>query len=356
MKKLLSTIALIFGIGTLWSQQEIQSTHFMVNPQLLNPAYSSTDNNLNVKAGYRNQWGGIEGAPNTGFLTFSTPIGKSRWARTHPGDFHNWSGVGAAIITDEIGPYENTKINLNYSYNIGLIEGRKYGYDHMDGLRFSLGASAGVSSYKINSDILSQTKNLDYSTSDHLPSINDPKYAELQQGSQNALDVNLGGILYYDNTYFLGLSTTQLLQDAASQVENISLARHYFLSGTYKWALNEEFFIIPSAIFKLVRGAPTSINFTTRLDWQDKWYLGLGYRTDDAATILIGSHIKWGEKVKHFRVDKHRYAIDVFYSYDWTTSRLGKRKLSRNSNGSHEITIAFFLPPMFHERNAEDTW
>jgi len=356
MKKVVLYIVLSLGVNLLWSQQEVQSTQFMINPQLINPAYSSTDNNLNVKVNYRNQWGGIEGAPSTGFLTFSTPVGKSRWSRTHPGDFHNWHGLGGAIITDQIGPYKNTKANISYSYNLKLIEGAKYGYDHKDGLRVSIGASAGINSYQINTDILSQTKSLDLSTSDHLPTINDPSFLELDDSRQSAFDMTLGGILYYDNTYFLGISTTQVLQDAVSQVDDISLARHYFISGTYKWAINEEYFVIPSAIVKLVKGAPTSINFTTRVDWQDKLYLGLGYRTDDAVTVLLGAHIKWGEKIKHFRVDKHRYLLDIYYSYDWTTSRLGKNSINQNSRGSHEITVAFFLPPMFHERNAEDTW
>ena len=114
--------------------------------------------------------------------------------------------------------------------------------------------------------------------------------------------------------------------------------------------------MIPSVILQLVNGVPPTANFTTRLDWQDKLYLGLGYRTSDAVTVLLGARIKWGEKIKNFRIDKHRYIVEVYYSYDFTTSRLGSREISQNSKGSHEITLAFLLPPMFHERNAEDTW
>lgn len=339
-----------------FAQQETQSSQFMINPQMLNPAYSSVDNNLNLKVGYRNQWVGLEGAPVTSFASLNGPIHKSRWARTHPGDFHNWHGAGLTVLSDQLGPYSTIKLNANYSYNMKIKEGRKYGYYHQDGLRFVLGASVGTSSYKIDKDILSQTKNLNLETTDHAPTISDPRYQDLDIARQRALDVNLGGIIYYDNTYYLGVSSTQLLQNFQSNIDEISLARHYFISATYKRRINQAWYVIPSTIVKLVRGAPVSLNFTTRIDWQDKAYFGIGYRSSDAMTLMAGYHFKWGEKVKHFKVDKHRYMMDVFYSYDWTTSRLGKRQISQNSKGSHEITIAFFLPPMFHERNAEDTW
>lgn len=355
MKKTLTFLALVAATLGL-AQQETHSSQFMINPQIMNPAYSSMDNNLNVFVGYRNQWGGIDGAPNTTYASVFSPVGKPRWSRTHPGDFHNWHGTGVLLLSDQIGPYQTTRLNGNYSYNIGLIQGADYGYEHKDGLRLALGTSFGLSTYRLNKDILSQTKNLSYENSNHDPTINDPTFQELGEARQNALDVSFGGILYYDNKYFLGLSTTQLLQNTVSQIDEISLARHYFITGTYKLQINEEYYLIPSVITKFVKGAPVSANFTTRLDWQDKWYLGVGYRTDDAFTFLVGSHIKWGEKVKNFRVDKHRYMLDIYYSYDWTASRLGSRELSRNSKGSHEVTIAFFLPPMFKERNAEDTW
>jgi type IX secretion system PorP/SprF family membrane protein len=356
MKKIFATYLLIFLAFLAHAQQELQVSQFMINPQLLNPAYSSVNDNVSWMAGYRTQWTQVEGSPNTSFTSINGPINKSRWAATHPGDFHNWHGAGITFINDQIGPYNTTKFNANYSYNIKLKEGRKFGYQHMDGLRLSLGATAGINNYRVDKDILGKAKLLGASQINHYPSLQDKTLGDLREINSSAFDMSLGGILYYDNTYFLGFSTTQLFQNDIGLSKDITLARHYFVMMTYKWLVGDDYYIIPSMIMKMVKGAPISVDFTTRLDWQDKVYFGLGYRPNDAILGMLGVHLKWGEKIKHFRVDKHRYMMDVYYSYDYTTSRLGKARLEQNSRGSHEITLAFFLPPMFYERNAEDTW
>ena len=34
------------------------------------------------------------------YLSTQTTIGKPHWGRTHPGDWHNWHGIGAIISKD----------------------------------------------------------------------------------------------------------------------------------------------------------------------------------------------------------------------------------------------------------------
>lgn len=349
-------ITILFS-GSVFAQQEIQSTQFMLNPFMLNPAYSSVDDNMDFRTGYRNQWVGIEGAPNTYYTSVHGPIGKPRWARTHPGDFHNWHGTGMYILQDNIGAFRHTRINANYSYNIGLSKGINYGYEHHDGLRLSIGAFIGSNRFSVDKEILSKSKTPTSENIANTNTLNDPIYQSMtDNASFNALDMSLGAMLYYGEQYFLGISTTQLFQNSVTITEEMKMVRHYFVSGMAKLELNEEYYLIPSAILKVVKGAPMSYNLNLRLDWQDKLFAGLGYRSGDAIIGMIGSQIRWGEKVKSFRVDKHRYIVNFFYSYDYTISKLGKDSLTQPSKGSHEITVSFLLPPMFHERNAEDTW
>ena len=59
------------------AQQKPQYTQYIFNNYLLNPALSGIENYTDVKAGYRSQWTGLEGAPVTGYLTFNAPIGKN---------------------------------------------------------------------------------------------------------------------------------------------------------------------------------------------------------------------------------------------------------------------------------------
>ena len=341
---------------TVSAQQEIQLTHYIINPFMSNPAYSSIADFINLKAGYRNQWNGIEGSPVTSYASIHTPIGKPHWARTHPGDFHDWHGTGLFFLKDQIGPYNTTKVNLNYSYNLKIIEGGKYGYEHKDGLRISFGTFVGWTQYNTDKALLSRSKVSDWSNVRNDLSVNDPTYLILAENSTPTLDLTLGTMIYYNDRYFLGLTTSQIFQNEVSLGIDTKLIRHYFLNGMIKLPLWEHWYLIPSTMVKLVRGAPTSFDFSTRLDWEDRFFIGGGYRYQDAVTFIAGLRYKWGEKIKNFRVDKHRYIVQFYYSYDLTVNRLASKNLLQKSRGTHEITVGFLLPPMYTERNAEDTW
>ena len=290
------------------------------------------------------------------FLSSQTTIGKPHWGRTHKADFHNWHGVGGIILRDNIGAFKNTVIKVNYSYNIGITEGRDYGYEHKDGLRLALGVFAGRTSFRIDKDILGMSKVSDNSRIGNNSIAKDKVYQNLANNGTSAIDMTVGGVLYYAETYFLGFSSSQLFQSKVNSIINGKLSRHYFLSGMVKSRLNEDWYLIPSVLLKGVKGAPLSYEVTLRADWSDQLYAGLGYRYQDAVTFLVGARLKWGEKVKNFRRDKHRYIMQVYYSYDLTTSKLANKELVDRSKGSHEFTVGFLLPPMYKERNAEDTW
>ncbi len=339
------------------AQQEIQSSQFMVNPFLLNPAYSSMDDNIDAKFSYRNQWIGVEGAPVTTYFSIHSPLGKPRWAQTHPGDFHNWHGAGLQFINDRIGPFNDYRFNANYSYNIGFTQGDGYGYNHTDGFRVALGAFFTMNNRSLNNDLLSRSKTNSGTRIDNDAVMGDEVFDDLYYFSgQTFFDANFGVLLYYGDKYYLGLSSTQLFEKELFLREKSKLSRHYFLTGKTKHQINEAFYLIPSVIFKYVNNAPSSYNINVRLDWQDKLFGGLAYRSDDSMIMMLGAEVKWGEKIKNFRRDKHRYRMHFYYSYDFTISKLNTKNLNGRSAGSHEITIAFLLPPYYTERNAEDTW
>jgi len=355
MKKTLIIANILFSIFG-FSQQEVQVSQYMLNPYLINPAEVAIADYFETNLSYRAQWVGMEGNPETMILTSQTTVGKPRWGRTHPGDWHGWHGIGGTVIKDKIGAYSNTKVQASYAYNVKLTQGAKYGYNHKDGLRFSLGISGGWNQYKTDKEILGKTKNSSFGNRSNIATLTDPTYARLAKNTAGALDMTIGGMLYFSETYYLGFSSSQIFQSKVKMTEASTLARHYFLTGKIKMKVNGRLFIIPSFLLKAVSGAPLSIDLGTRFDWDDKYYLGVAYRHQDAVTAMVGYRLKIGEKVKHFRIDKHRYIFRFYYSYDLTISRLANKNLVNKSNGSHEVTVSFLLPPMYHERNAEDTW
>ncbi len=341
-------------IGNTFAQQEMQSSNFMINPFLFNPAYSSVDDNMDIKLGYRYQWVGLQGSPQTSYISFHTPINKSHFSRSSGGDFHNWHGVGAVAMHDRIGAFSNIKIKANYSYNLALTKGRGYGKNHQDGLRIALGVFVGWNHFTLDKDILAQKNTSGATNVSSSSTLNDPTYQSLNRySSQPVMDIDIGGMLYYQETYYLGVSSSQVLQSNTQISEGSDLSRHFYVTGLLKLQLNESFYLIPSVITKMTSGAPLSYNFNTRLDWKDKVYIGVGYRSKDAITGMLGTQVSWGSQSNR---TKDKYLLNVFYSYDYTINGLKNSIYQHRSSGAHEVTIALFLSPLYRERNAEDTW
>ena len=284
------------------------------------------------------------------------PLGKPHWGRTHKGDLHHWHGVGGVLMRDQLGAVKNTRVKLNYSYNLGLTEGRKYGYEHKDGLRLALGIFGDYTSYRIDKDILGKSQVSSGEKIANNRALNDITYQKLSEDAVSTFDVTMGAMFSYAETFFLGFSLSQMLQNNLSIGDASTLTRHYYVSGMVKAEVNQDLYLIPTFLTKVVRGAPASIDVSLQADWRDQWFIGGGYRHQDAITLIGGFRYKWGEKIKDFRRDKHRYLMQVYYSYDITVSKLANDNLKNRSHGSHEITIGFLLPPKFKERNAEDTW
>ena len=65
------------GISLASAQQKPQYTQYVFNNLLLNPAVTGIENYTDVKAGYRSQWTGLQGAPITSYLTIDAPLGDN---------------------------------------------------------------------------------------------------------------------------------------------------------------------------------------------------------------------------------------------------------------------------------------
>src|SRR5476649_2567477 len=76
MKRNLYLLVVFFAVTQLaLAQQKPQYTQYVFNNILLNPAVTGIENYTDVKAGYRSQWTGLQGAPITSYLTVDFPLG-----------------------------------------------------------------------------------------------------------------------------------------------------------------------------------------------------------------------------------------------------------------------------------------
>jgi type IX secretion system PorP/SprF family membrane protein len=334
MRKLIIALGLMTSALVVKAQQTPQYTQYMVNPYLYNPALAGSEDFVDIKAGYRAQWVGLENAPKTMYLSAHAPI-KAHTLRHAKNDQKAYPGVGGYVMKDETGPISNLRFNGSFSYNLQISNGKWYGaLHHSDGVRLTLGMSLGVNQYQIDGSKLK------------LEDSNDPSIAEGQMTKLNP-DASVGAWLYFGDKFYVGASANQILNskikfnDAINEdAQNLGrLTPHYNLVAGTKLEVGYELYLLPSFMVKGVSGAPISWDLNTRIDYQDTYYGGISYRHQDAIALLAG--VVLGKKKN----------IEVAYSYDITVSNIAPY-----SNGSHEVTLGYRIMPHLVSRNPSDNW
>jgi type IX secretion system PorP/SprF family membrane protein len=338
MKRTLYTIIFFVAcVPLVKAQQKPQYTQYIFNNYLLNPALSGIENYTDVKAGYRSQWTGLEGAPVTGYLSINAPIGKNfiqgdATAFPASGGLNPSSrlytqqyqasephhGIGLTIVSDKTGPITQTNIDATYAYHLGLTER----------LNLAVGVSAGFSHNVLNT---SQITTADPS---------DPIFNNLDN---NQWKPDLGiGVWAYSSDYFIGVSAQQILPQnlyitSKTNAYQNKTVPHYFLTGGFKVFLSDDVTLIPSVLFKYIKPVPTTYDINMKLSFQDKLWIGGSYRHNDSYAALVGLNLS--------------SFVNLGYSYDFTTSAL-----NTVSNGTHEIVIGILLNNRYKVSSAQHTF
>lgn len=323
MKKYYFTFLFLLGMSGLWAQQRPQYTQYIFNNYLINPAITGIENYTDIKAGYRNQWTGLDGAPVTMYFTAHTPIGnkfiqgdpmsqpangEDPMSRSYVQDYQAapaHHGIGFTVVSDKAGPITQSNYNLTYAYHLGITSN----------LNLSVGVAAGLASINLNTSQITLENALD-------PAI--------ANGNTNQLKPDLGlGVWAYSATYFVGVSAQQVLPQTLyfssnSTYNQSKTVPHYFVTAGVKLFLAEDITLLPSVMFKYVKPVPNTFDLNLKMAFQDKFWIGGSYRRNDAiaamAGINVGSFLNFG------------------YAYDFTTSNL-----NNVSNGTHEIILGIML-------------
>jgi len=305
MKRII--IAVLACAGSLmFGQQRPQYTQYMINPFLVNPAVSGSEDYVDLKAGYRNQWVNMDGAPTTVFLSGHAPIGKNRAMHSNrsKNKKNGWHGVGGIITNDVIGPSNNTTFSAGYSYHLKLSQG----------VVASLGLLGGLQSYRIDANKLTTVTGGDA--------------AVTGVSGTSLADLNTGAWIY-SKSFYAGASVVQVFPQKIfnKSANNGRLAQHMFFMGGVRipFGYDNEFVLIPSAVVKVVYPAPITFDINTKLKYRETVWAGVSYRRTDAVALLVGGTIA--------------KRIDLSYSYDINTS-----SLRRYNGGTHEIVIGYRIP------------
>lgn len=273
------------------AQQDPQYTQYMYNTMSVNGAYAGQRGVLSATALYRTQWVGIDGAPKTVTFGIHTPLRNDR------------IGLGLNIISDQIGPAQETSIDANFAYTIPM--------DEKEELKLSFGIKAGLHI-------------LDTDWSKGLFQNPDRVFNE----NLNLISPTVGVAWYlHSDKYYLGLSVPNAIATSHYDdfQESVATERvHYYIIGGYVFDLSGNTKLKPAFLVKGVSGAPLIADLSVNALFNDKFTLGMAYRWNDSISGLLGFQINPG--------------LFIGYAYDLTTTGL-----NNYNSGSHEIMLRFEL-------------
>jgi type IX secretion system PorP/SprF family membrane protein len=288
-------LCLIFIFTTMqaFAQQDPAYSQFMYNGISINPAMAGSAETFAAAALIRQQWAGIEGAPQTKTLNIDAPVLKDRL------------GLGLSIIDDEIGVVENLNINAQYAYRIKIKNGA-----------LSMGLQAGFNNYK----------------ADYMSVVTDANSSMDNSFSQNTnrMIFNFGaGAYYYSEKFFAGFSVPHFINQQLDGIHDQNGVqshqyRHYFLTTGYVFSIGERYKVKPSTLLKVAEGAPIQLDFNANVWYNDVISAGVSYRTNDSVSGLF-----------QLQVAKQ---IRIGFAHDFIIS-----SLSRYTTGSNEVMLKYEL-------------
>ena len=278
------------------AQQDPQISQHMFSHLLINPGYAGNTGLINLSLLNRQQWVGFPGAPVTTAFQADASVKLI-------GDA---DGLGITVVKDAIGYENNVSFGLNYCYRFQLGQGQ-----------LGCGASVGM-----------MNKNLKPGWTESLGGdLVDNSDPSLPKQEVNGVLTDFGaGLFYRHQKYYLAISSTHLTQPSFVFEEkgHYSLRRHYYLTGGYNYELNDDRFTVQPSFFLKSDGTTSQADLDVIVQYNRRFWGGIGYRNKDAVVVFLGFEMQNGLKIG--------------YSYDLNTS-----VLSRYNTGSHELFVSYAL-------------
>lgn len=329
MKKSSLVIAFIVIAITVQAQAKPAYTQYVLNNYILNPALAGIENYTDVKASFRNQWTGINGAPVTSYVSVQSPIGKSDYRTSatsfavpgeNPRGKQYWQdytapephhGIGFYAMNDKAGYINRWTIAASYAYHKPIS------------VKTTLAAGFNFGISGINLDVTKAT---------FADPNNDPAIG-VANGDLKRLKPEIGaGLWLYSARYFAGISVLNIVPGKAKFTANDRYGTYYtpnyFATVGYRFSASENFTVIPSVMLQYWQPQLLGVHFNTKVQYMDKAWLGASYRYSN---FLAGYSALAGFNISN--------TLNVSYSYEVATTS----RLRTYTGNTHEILVGFTL-------------
>ena len=286
-------------LGTTDAQQLPLRTNWQFNYFQENPAFAGFSDCLELKAGYRQQWAGFDGAPQTAFANLQGEI-----ARSPGGNIH---GFGGRVTDDSAGPYGFTQLDLAYAYHMKMAKG----------WRLAAGAAFGFMQYRLAlGDIV-------------LPDFQAGNDPAITSSANQLLAPTLDfGVWTYNKYTFWGLSVQNLIEPSVDQWGlDTRFRRHVGFYGGSLIRLEGPWSFHPAGSLRFSAGAPVAVDVQALFDYDEVIRFGVAYRNETALSGLFTLKL----------MDN----VTVGYAYDWNVG-----PLSQAASSTHEFTLGILACPV----------
>ena len=239
----------LFLFGWANAQQNPAFSLYNYNMNVINPAYAGASEITQANLNIRNQWLGIEGAPEVKTFSMGAPVSEK-------------VGLGASLVLDKVHVISETNAFIDFSYKIKISSA----YD----LHMGLKAGAQFIVIDLNS----------------LDIANDPLFTENVDNFNPNVGIGfyLKGERFYANISAPSLLNSKRFERQAGIVTNATNKPHFYAGMGYRFNLSKEVGLIPSALTRVLEGAPLSMDLTATFEFNRVFQLGFSHRLDESIT------------------------------------------------------------------------
>ena len=291
------TLALV---GTALGQQESQYSSYMYNQLYYNPAYAGSRGMPTVTGLYRQQWAGFEGAPTSQMISFNSPLVSDAL------------GFGVQLNHATKGITDNVFASMAYNYKVKLSE--------VHSVRLGLQGSV-------------QRWAVDFTDeSVRVRSADDQSIDLANNFSTWEGNVGLGAYLQLEDYFSAGVSVPRIYNSKISVDESkgdrgAQVSPHIYFTAEGMIPLANNLAFRPSALVKMVQGAPTDFDINLSMVYAQRVMGGVGYR--------VGGDGE-GESINLLLFYQTSDKLGIGGAYD-----VGMSDLSSQTGGSFEILARF---------------
>lgn len=259
-------ITLLGFVGNLNAQSRKFVSQFSHFQSYFNPALTGYEGSM-VRGFVRNQWGGIEGAPKTYFLSAELDFGEL--AGEEDPALLGKNALSVNLLQDNFGAFRENELTVNYAARVRLSQSHN----------LRLGTGVSYQSIRLDGNALTTEE------------ANDPIIGQYigTFSNVNVIDFNIGLALTHAN-YYVSYGIHRVnggnLQGGDEFMDGYP-AEHLVQAG-FRQSVSDRLAFTSNAFYRSRSNLPDVLEVNLKLLMMDRFWIGLGHRVNYANSAQVG--------------------------------------------------------------------